>query len=144
MTGCPFVWIASINTASPLQKRTSQLSPVNAGPAGSRPVECLDRIRECIKNRNLQQRNVYNNYDYYFYYFFLTGPAKRSRCCVCLRTGRSGDQNPMSVKFSAPAQKGPGSYPASCTIGILFLSRGKRTVVGLGHKPPSTAKSKKG
>jgi hypothetical protein len=55
--------------ASPWQKRTSQLSFVNAGPAASRPVECLVRVisfrmRGVLKHE-LQQRNVY----YYYYYY---------------------------------------------------------------------------
>ena len=34
-----------------------------------------------------------------------------------LRAGRSGDRNPVGVRFSAPVQTGPGAHPASCTMG---------------------------
>jgi hypothetical protein len=33
-----------------------------------------------------------------------------------LRAGRSGDQIPVGVEFSAPVQTGPGAHTASCKI----------------------------
>jgi len=84
--------------ASPWQKRTSQLSPLNAGPAGSRPVKYLVRIRGCSNKHMLQQRNIYM----LLLLLLLTGPAYRRQCSVCLCTERSGYRIPVSVKFSAP------------------------------------------
>ena len=34
-----------------------------------------------------------------------------------LWAGQSGDQIPMTARFSAPVQTGPGAHPASCTMG---------------------------
>jgi hypothetical protein len=48
--GCPFVWIASVKLASPLHKRTSQLSFVNAGPAGSRAGEWWIELEGVLKS----------------------------------------------------------------------------------------------
>jgi len=40
---------------------------------------------------------------------------------VCIATelgcGRSGNRIPVGARFSAPVQNGPGTYPASCTMG---------------------------
>jgi hypothetical protein len=40
-----------------------------------------------------------------------------------LRAGRTGDRIPVVARISAPVQTGPGAHPASCTVGILGLSR---------------------
>ena len=40
------------------------------------------------------------------------------------RAGRSGDQIPVGKRFSAPAQTGPGTHPASCIIITGSLSGG--------------------
>jgi len=40
-----------------------------------------------------------------------------SRYSDWLRAGRSGDQIPVGVRFSAPVQTSPGTYPASCMMG---------------------------
>lgn len=34
-----------------------------------------------------------------------------------LRTGRSGDRNPVWARFSIPAQTGPEAHPTYCTMG---------------------------
>ena len=33
--------------------------------------------------------------------------------------GRSGDRIPVGARFSAPVQTGPGTHPASCTMGTV-------------------------
>jgi len=82
ISGCPLVWIASINMASSLQNRTSQLWFVNPGPAGSRPVKFLVhvigiRMRGYINERKLQQCKAYNNNNnntfYYLGLHFVVG-----------------------------------------------------------------------
>jgi hypothetical protein len=35
----------------------------------------------------------------------------------------SNDEIPVGVRFSAPVQTGRGAHPASCTVGIVSLSR---------------------
>jgi len=49
--------------------------------------------------------------------------------CVCrysdwLRIGRSGDQIPVAESISTPVQTGPGTHPASYTMGTGSLPRG--------------------
>jgi hypothetical protein len=41
-----------------------------------------------------------------------------------LRTGRSGNRIPVEARFSAPVHTGSGAFPASCTMGTGYLSRG--------------------
>jgi hypothetical protein len=42
-----------------------------------------------------------------------------------LRAGRSGDRIPVGANFSAPVQTGPGTHPASCTMGTGSFPRVK-------------------
>jgi len=41
-----------------------------------------------------------------------------------LRAGRTGDRNPMWVRFSAPIQTDPGAHPACFIMGTGSHSRG--------------------
>ena len=43
--------------------------------------------------------------------------AGYSRYSDWLRTGRSRDRIPVTARFSAPVQTGPGAHPASSTMG---------------------------
>ena len=43
----------------------------------------------------------------------------------------------MGARFSAPLQTGPGSYPASCTMGTGSFPGVKRPGRGADHPPPS-------
>jgi hypothetical protein len=45
------------------------------------------------------------------------GPGSSVGKATELRAGRSGDRIPMEARFSVPVQTGPGTHPASCTIG---------------------------
>ena len=56
-----------------------------------------------------------------------------------LRDGRSGDRIPLGARFSAPFQTGPGTHPASYTMGTGSLPGVKRPGRGADHPPPSSA-----
>jgi len=50
-----------------------------------------------------------------------------------LRTGRSGDRNPVRAKFFPPVQTGAGIHPASYTMGTGFFPGVKRPRRGADH-----------
>jgi hypothetical protein len=56
-----------------------------------------------------------------------------------LLAGRSGDRIPVGARFSAPVQIGPGTYPASCTVGTVSFSGLKWPGLGVDHPSTSTA-----
>jgi hypothetical protein len=59
-----------------------------------------------------------------------------------LRAGRSGDRIPVGARFSVAVQIGPGSHPASYTMGAGSFSGVKRPGRGVDHPPPSSAEVK--
>jgi len=59
-----------------------------------------------------------------------------------LRTGRSGDRNPVGARYSAPVQTGPEALPAYCTMGTGSFPGVKRPGRGVDHPPPSSAEVK--
>jgi len=78
--------------------------------------------------------------------FYLTTLAKvfstvrliirPNRMCDSLRAGRSGDRITEGgglARFSAPAQTGPGTQPASCTMGTGSFPVIKRPGRGVDH-----------
>ena len=74
------------------------------------------------------------------YIYTHCGPEYRSRYNDSLRAGRSGDRIP---RFSAPAQTGPGTHPASymmCTVTFPGVMQPGR---GFDHPSPSSAQVKK-
>ena len=75
-------------------------------------------------------------------HFCNSGPGWRSWYSDSLRAGRSGDRIPVGVRFSAHVQTGPGSYPASCTMGTRSFPGVKRPGRGVDHPPPSGAEVK--
>ena len=63
----------------------------------------------------------------------VDGPGYLSRYSDWLQDGRSGDRTPVGATFSAPAQTGPGAYPASYKMGT-----GSFPVVNCGRGVAST------
>jgi hypothetical protein len=62
-----------------------------------------------------------------------------SRYSDWLRAGRSGDRIPVGARFFAHVQTGPGTHPASCTMGTWSFPGVKRPGRGADHLPPSSA-----
>ena len=50
-----------------------------------------------------------------------------------------GIESLWGARFSAPVQTGPGTHPASCTLGTVSFSWVKRPGRGVDHPPPSSA-----
>jgi hypothetical protein len=64
---------------------------------------------------------------------------KLSRYSDWLRAGRSGDRMPVGARFYAHVQTGPGTHPASCTMGTGSFPGLKRPGRGADHPHPSSA-----
>jgi hypothetical protein len=62
-----------------------------------------------------------------------------SRYSDWLRAGRSGNRIPVAATFFAHVQTGPGTHPASCTMGTGSFPGIKRPGRGGGHRPPPSA-----
>jgi hypothetical protein len=71
----------------------------------------------------------------------LFGPGYRRRYSDLLWAGRFGDRIPVGTRFSAPVQTGPGTNPASCTVGTGSFLRVKRPGRDVNH-PSSSAEVK--
>ena len=67
----------------------------------------------------------------------------RSRYSDSLQFGRSGDRIPVEARFSATVQTGPGTHPASYTMGTGFFSGVKRPGRGVDHPPHLAPRLKK-
>jgi len=48
----------------------------------------------------------------------------------------------VGVRFSAPFQTGPGTYPGSYTMGTRSFLEAKQPGCGIDHPPPSSAEVK--
>ena len=75
----------------------------------------------------------------FYILFYMGGPGSSVGIMNCLRAGLSGDRIPVGARFSAPVQTGPGTHPASCTMGIKPLPGVKsyRVVTLTPHTSPS-------
>jgi hypothetical protein len=60
-----------------------------------------------------------------------------------LRAGLSGDRIPVGATFFAHVQPGPGSHPASRTMGTGSFPGVKRPERGADHPPPSSVEVKR-
>jgi hypothetical protein len=77
-----------------------------------------------------------------FLLVYFGGPGWRSRYSNSLRAGRSGDRIPVGARFFAPVQTGPGTQPASYTMGTESFPGVKRPGRGVDNPPPSSAEVK--
>jgi hypothetical protein len=64
-----------------------------------------------------------------------SGPGQRSPYSDSLRVGRSGDRIPVGARYSPPVQTGPGSHPASYTLGTGSIPGVKRQRRDVDHPP---------
>ena len=69
--------------------------------------------------------------------FWVYGPEQLRQYSDSVRAGRSGDQIPVGVIFSAPVQTGPGAHPASYIMGTGSSLEVKWLGRGVDHPPPS-------
>ena len=70
-------------------------------------------------------------------------PGYLSQFSDSLRAGRSGDRIPVGARFSAPVQTGPGTHPASCTIGTGSFPGVKLPRIGVDRPHHLTPRLKK-
>jgi len=68
--------------------------------------------------------------------------SKLRHVCVWLRAGWSGDRILVGARFSAPVQTGPGTHPASYTMGTGSFPGVKRPGRGVEHPLPFIAEVK--
>jgi hypothetical protein len=78
--------------------------------------------------------------DIYNGYTWLSGPGSS----IGIATGYGLDGPGIESRFFAYVQTGPGSHPASCTMGTGSFPGVKRKGRGADHPPPSSAEIKKG
>ena len=81
---------------------------------------------------------------------YTTANSDWQFCCVfgkscndSLRAGRSGVRIPVSARFSAQVQTGPGAHPTSCTVGTSPFAGVKRPARGVNHLPHLAPRLKK-
>jgi hypothetical protein len=80
----------------------------------------------------------------YFNIYTYIKRGRDSAVSIATRYGLDGpgDRIPVGTKFFAPFQTGPGSHPASYTMGIGSFPGVKRLGPGVGHPPPSSTEVK--
>jgi hypothetical protein len=61
---------------------------------------------------------------------------------TCYGLDGPGDRSPVEARFSSPVHTGPGSHPASYTMGTGSVLGVKRPGRGVNHPPPPSAEVK--
>jgi hypothetical protein len=72
----------------------------------------------------------------------LKTPSNVERCDLVRHRSMNGDRIPVGARFFAHVQTGPGTHPASCTMGTGYFPVVKRPGRGADHPPPPSAKVK--
>ena len=73
----------------------------------------------------------------------MSRPGNSVGIATELPAGRSGDRIPVEARFSAPVQTGPGTHPASYTMGTRSFPGVKRPGRGVDHPPHLALRLKK-
>ena len=73
---------------------------------------------------------------YYIVWYFRWMLGLLSRYSNLLRAGQSGDRILVGARFSTPVRTGPGTHPASCTMGIGSFPGVKQPECCVDHPPP--------
>jgi hypothetical protein len=98
------------------------------------------RLLQAIFRLNIKLVYIYTNiHDTNNVYVYTLWVEYLSRCSDWLLAGRFGDRIPVGVRFFAHVQIGPGTHPASCTIGTGFIPGVKRPERGAEPPPPPGA-----
>ena len=74
--------------------------------------------------------------------WFVTEPGFLSGIATCYGLEGPGIESQLGARFSAPVQTGPGTHPASYTVGAGAFAGAKRPGRGASHPPPSSAEVK--
>ena len=115
-----------VGVASDWKKRKAVLPEI---VASHYTLRCRGLLQLCYR---VKQKRLIKIVDSYV-------PGWNSRYSDSLRAGRPGDRIPGEVRFSAPVQTGPGTHPASYTMGTGSFPGGKAARSGVDHPPPSRA-----
>jgi hypothetical protein len=75
-------------------------------------------------------------------FFSVVTFTRVGRYSDSIRVGQSRDRIPARARFSAPVQSGPGTHPASYTIGTGSFPGIKRPGRDVDHPPSSSAEVK--
>ena len=115
-------------------------------------MQILNKLRECEQRIAVTSDGVWNLQCWNFrittcivliwnVLLLSSGPRQLSRYRDWLRAGQSGDRMPVGVRFSAPVRTGPGTHPASCTMGTGSFPGGGKERPGrdADPSPPSSA-----
>jgi hypothetical protein len=116
---------------------------VNSG-LYSRPLtECKMSYLRPMPNSNKATGSVVGLFWNSLLQVNFKGPGKLSRYSDWLRAGRFGNRIPVSGRFIAQVQTGPGAHPVSCTMGTGSFPGVKRPGRGADHPPLLSPRSRK-
>jgi hypothetical protein len=94
-----------------------------------------------------QEVTMYICSNWYMLYFrpakryiqYMCGPGSSDGIATGYGLGGPGIESRWGARFSAPVQPGPGTHPASCTMGTGSFPGVKRPGRDADHPPPPSA-----